>query len=267
MTADSDDVEHDTDRDDPTPPPPLPGSVPPRLLASHLSSLHSALPLSALHPPPSMDSSSTDVLQRSFDTFNALDYNRDHALGLDELKTALTLFSNLPDEPTAVPVVSPDDARGIMDIVAGPDASTLSFSQFHNVYSAVNILHQLSKQDLPHLRPKDVKRALIAAGITPTQSQLDAMMVLGDAYSTFDKRGRVDIQEFLRIYTQARTNATHVFLHSWFYAGRNSTAMRKPVEMSPFQDFLAGTAAGVSLTLVGHPFDTIKGSDTALDVA
>ena len=214
-----------------------------------------------------MDSSSTDVLQRSFDTFNALDYNRDHALGLDELKTALTLFSNLPDEPTAVPVVSPDDARGIMDIVAGPDASTLSFSQFHNVYSAVNILHQLSKQDLPHLRPKDVKRALIAAGITPTQSQLDAMMVLGDAYSTFDKRGRVDIQEFLRIYTQARTNATHVFLHSWFYAGRNSTAMRKPVEMSPFQDFLAGTAAGVSLTLVGHPFDTIKGSDTALDVA
>ena len=197
--------------DDPTPPPPLPGSIP----SSSLNSLQS---LSALHPPPSIDSSSTDVLQRAFDTFNALDYNGDHQLRIDELKAALTLFSHLPDDPNAVPVVSPDDARAIMDVVAGPTASTLSFSQFHNVYSAVNILHQLSKQDLPHLRSKDVKRALMAAGITPTQSQLDAMMVLGDAYSTFDKRGRVDIKEFLRIYTQARTNATHVFLHSWLDA-------------------------------------------------
>ena len=50
-----------------------------------------------------------------------------------------------------------------------------------------------------------------------------------------------------------------VVVYRRFYAGRNSTAMRKPVEMSPFQDFLAGTTAGVSLTLVGHPFDTIKG--------
>ena len=188
---------------EPLPPTPLPGSIP------EISAL------SSMHPPPTIDSSATDVLQRSFDTFNTLDYNDDRTLGVDQLKAALNLFAHLPDEPDAVPVVSPDDARAVMDIVAGPTATTLSFSQFHNVYSAVNILHQLSKQDLPHLRVKDVKRALIAAGIVPTQSQLDAMMVLGDAYSTFDKRGRVDIKEFLRIYTQARTSATHVFLHSW----------------------------------------------------
>ena len=36
-------------------------------------------------------------------------------------------------------------------------------------------------------------------------------------------------KEFLRIYTQSRANSpSHVFLHSWFHAGRNSTASRKP---------------------------------------
>ena len=208
-----------------------------------------------------MDSSSTDVLQRSFDTFNALDFTAATTRSALTSSRRPSLSSlNLPDDPTAVPVVSPDDARGIMDIVAGPDVDhALLLPIPQRLLRRQHSPPAQSSQELPHLRPKDVKRALIAAGITPTQSQLDAMMVLGDAYSTFDKRGRVDIKEFLRIYTQARTNATHVFLHSWFYAGRNSTAMRKPVEMSPFQDFLAGTAAGVSLTLVGHPFDTIKG--------
>ena len=233
------------------------------------SSLPSSTSLSHTHPPPSSTFSTTDVLQRSFDTFNALLPNS-HASSptIDEaaLKVALQLLASTPSPsaspsaspspPSSVPVVSPADARAIMDIVAGPDADRLTFSQFHNVYAAVNILNHLSKQDLPHLRLKDVKRALISAGINPTQAQLDGMMVLGDQYSTFDKRGQLEFKEFLRIYNQARTNPAHVFLHSWFAAGRNSTAMRKPVEVSPMQDFLAGTAAGVSLTLVGHPFDT-----------
>lgn len=30
------------------------------------------------------------------------------------------------------------------------------------------------------------------------------------------------------------------------------------LEASPLQDFVAGTAAGVAITLVGHPFDTVK---------
>ena len=30
------------------------------------------------------------------------------------------------------------------------------------------------------------------------------------------------------------------------------------IEVSAFQDFVAGTMAGVALTLVGHPFDTVK---------
>ena len=178
-------------------------------------------------------------------------------ISMEGLKRALHLFADSSD-PSSVPIVSVDDARAVMDIVAGPQSSTLTFSQFHNVYAALFILSKISKQDLPHLRMKDVRRALTSAGINPTQAQLDAMMVLGDAYKTFDKRGNIEFKEFLRIYTESRTNATHVFLHSWFAAGRNSTAMRKPVEMSPFQDFLAGTTAGVSLTLVGHPFDTIK---------
>ena len=65
----------------------------------------------------------------------------------------------------------------------------------------MNILQKLSAQDLPHLRMKDVRRALISAGINPTQAQLDQMMVLGDAYKTFDKRGQLEFKEFLRIYT------------------------------------------------------------------
>ena len=215
--------------------------------------------LSITHPPPSADSSTTDVLQRSFDTFNALisSDHRDLTIGLDGLKRALQLFAQSNDA-SSVPIVHVDEARAIMDIAAGAHSERLTFSQFHNVYAALNILQKLSAQELPHLRMKDVRRALISAGINPTQAQLDQMMVLGDAYKTFDKRGQIEFKEFLRIYTSSRTNPSHVFLHSWFHAGRNSTAMRKPVEMSPFQDFLAGTAAGVSLTLVGVSSDSSR---------
>ena len=230
--------------------PPSPSTA----LSSPSSSLPSSSSLSQSHPPPSSNFSTSDVLQRSFDTFNALlpPSHSSHTIDESALRVALQLFASTPD--SSVPVVDPHDARAIMDIVAGPDADRLTFSQFHNVYAAVNILHHLSKQDLPHLRMKDVKRALISAGINPTQAQLDQMMVLGDQYSTFDKRGQLEFKEFLRIYNSSRTNPAHVFLHSWFAAGRNSTAMRKPVEVSPMQDFLAGTCAGVSLTLVGHPY-------------
>lgn len=37
--------------------------------------------------------------------------------------------------------------------------------------------------------------------------------------------------------------------------------------ISPVQDFFAGTLAGVSLTLVGHPFDTVVSRVTAAAVA
>ena len=205
------------------------------------------------------------MLQRSFDLFTALDAEQRRVIGIEQLKEALRLFS-VSDDPQSVPVVSGEDARVIMDIVAGQQASELSFSQFHAVYAAVNILHQLSKEDLPHLRMKDVRCALISAGIVPTQEQLDSMMILSDSVATYDRR-HISISDFLRIYDSTRHNATHTFLHSWFYAGRNSTAMRKPVQLSPFQDFLAGTAAGVSLTLVGHPFDTIKGQPAARTAA
>ena len=56
-----------------------------------LESLSPDTSLSITHPPPSADSSTTDVLQRSFDTFNALISPdlADLTIGLDGLKRAL----------------------------------------------------------------------------------------------------------------------------------------------------------------------------------
>lgn len=59
-------------------------------------------------------------------------------------------------------------------------------------------------------------------------------------------------------HTRTTTDAHDLFLHSWFQAGRNSTPFNRPIEISPVQDFIAGTMAGVSLTLVGHPFGQSK---------
>lgn len=50
-----------------------------------------------------------------------------------------------------------------------------------------------------------------------------------------------------------------LFLHSWYQAGRTQFLHhRLHQDTSPLQDLVAGTAAGVALTIVGHPFDTVK---------
>lgn len=145
-----------------------------------------------------------------------------------------------------------------MDITAGPDAEHLNFAQFYQVYAALNIMSQLQQEDLRHLEPDNVKAALRRAGVNPTKAQLEQMFVLGDKYNTYDKLGSLNFIEFLRIYVTTPVNHHEHFLHSWYAAGRNSMPYNRPVEISPFHDFVAGTAAGVALTVVGHPFDTVK---------
>lgn len=207
---------------------------------------------------------------------------------LDQLHTVLSLF-----EPLGLPALSTDETKQIMDLVIqstnhpSSQATTqpitqlikssdqpliqsanqtrqstsqpmLTFSQFHSIYSSCIILAALSKTDLPHLRMKDVRRALLHAGFNPTQHQLESMFVLGDQYRTHDRSGPIDLLSFVRIYLEGSFDHTELFLHSWFHAGRNSTPYNRPVEISPSEDFLAGTAAGVALTLVGHPLDTLK---------
>ena len=73
---------------------------------------------------------------------------------------------------------------------------------------------------------------------------------------TPDLTGPVKFLDFFRVFhhTRTTTDAHDLFLHSWFQAGRNSTPFNRPIEISPVQDFIAGTMAGISLTLVGHPF-------------
>lgn len=108
----------------------------------------------------------------------------------------------------------------------------------------------------------------------------------------------IDFHQLLRIYLAAPRTEGELFLHSWYQAGRtNFLHHRQHLEASPIQDlvagnylficlsppipfyhattdflfphlslsyyaslylFLIGTAAGVALTIVGHPFDTVK---------
>ena len=207
---------------------------------------------SIAHIPFPSSSSSSDVLQRSYELFNQLDAAHSHRLDAHALGAVLDLFRD-----GELGTIEFDDARTVLSTVSG-GSETISFSQFHSVYAALMTLRALTPTTMgAALRKKDVKEALLRVGLIPTQAQIDRMFVLGDEYRTLDRRGPLKFTEFLRIYQSSMDNSD-VFLHSWYSAGRNSTPYNKPVKISPVQDFMAGTAAGAALTFVGHPFDTVK---------
>jgi len=196
-----------------------------------------------------------DIVQEAFDVFCELDRDKDRRVTEEDLRRLLRVFSNLIG-------VKESDAHAIMEVCEGKDAQYINFSDFHNIYSALIICSHLQRTDVSRLRVDDVRECLIKAGITPTKQQVEGMFLLGEHSGTFDPQQHrsVPFLDFFRIFLHTRTSsdAHDLFLHSWFLAGRNSTPFNKSLEISPIQDFVAGTLAGVALTLVGHPFDTIK---------
>lgn len=126
----------------------------------------------------------------------ALDRNGDRLIDIGELRELLRQYSSVVS-------ISDSDAQTIMDMCSQPDSQMLQFSEFHNIFCAVQICAQLQHEDMLHLRMRDVKERLVAAGINPTQTQVESMFLLGDAYQTYggenDKIERMRMREMFRL--------------------------------------------------------------------
>ncbi len=138
-----------------------------------------------------------------------------------------------------------------------PPVTSLSFSEFYSFYSSLLTHACFTSKDLHHLDFRELKRKLESQGINPSKSQIENMLLLNDLFKTYDLRGSLEYIPFLKLFIHTTTlneSVAHssLFLHSWFNAGRNSTPYNKPIEISPVQDFMAGTSAGIFLTIVGQ---------------
>ena len=194
-----------------------------------------------------------DIVQRTYDTFTQLDKDKSGTIERDELAYAINSFTDKVN-------VTLSQCSDIIELASKHDNERkhLTFSEFFNVYSALNILSQLQSSDIHKLNTQDLKRALIESGINPSPRQLQRMFILADKYRTYDRTGKINFLEFLQVFTDTPLSSQQLFLHSWYTAGRNSTPFNRPANIDPVHDFVAGTCAGIALTIVGHPFDTIK---------
>ncbi len=139
----------------------------------------------------------------------------------------------------------------------------LTFSEFYSLYACLTILVIFfgESQSSKRLHVQDVRRALNQAGLEATEDQVAGMFIVGDKEKKLGHRiEEINLEQFVEIYINTRNAVAtgHVFLRNWFAAGKTLQAVRKTAEITPSQDFLAGTFAGVALTIVGHPFDTVK---------
>lgn len=176
------------------------------------------------------------------------------------------------------------EAEQLLRVADVTGRNTLRFSEFYAVFACLTLLE--SKFGLlqeTYLTSKQVKAALAEAGLAPTERQLKEMFRLTTTRSSGGKAGagaggsasqqgvggvdggggggvgedgaRIELVDLFSIYINSPRSESDLFFRSWFQAGRG---LKKHVHISPFHDFVAGTFAGVALTLVGHPFDTIK---------
>lgn len=195
------------------------------------------------------------TLQRAFDAFIDHDIDGDRLINEAELASALnSSFRTLQ--------IHSDDVSKIM--TGASQSGKMTFSQFYTVFACLTLIDEhFHVSDISKLQPDHVRRALLEVGLTPTKGQIEAMFELGDLYKSHELVGRISVNELLKVYFDHANKLSRenkeLFLHSWYAAGRNSTPYNQPIaDISPVEDFVAGTFAGVALTLVGHPFDTVK---------
>jgi len=212
------------------------------------------------------------ILQGCWDMFHRLDTDKDGLISCEDLHKGLLEFSE---------DFSPEES---MRIFAAADTSgnhVLGFAEFFNVYAClVALREQFKVAHVGQLQAEQVKRGLLQAGLPANRDQVESMFVLCDNSTSKGERPphHLSFAQLLGLYnsTAPVPSVTSHFITQWHAAaarrllphmpgraagGEEIQDFRRappPAEISPLEDFVSGTAAGVAITLVGHPFDTVK---------
>jgi len=128
----------------------------------------------------------------------------------------------------------------------------LTLEEFVTLCTGLRVFGELvSIRDRDRISLESLEHGLTKSGIQPSEAHVRRMFALADT----NNDGTLDLEEFLKVYL---SSPTHVdFVQSWYLSGRNRHHVHAE-EISPKDDFIAGTFAGVAIILVSHPFDTIK---------
>jgi len=188
------------------------------------------------------------LVQQAFDAFVTHMGRKSHTVTIPELGAALHDLN--------VPVPN-DELRDVVRASTISSSTQIDFYEFYSLFLGTTIFYKLANGKGAHLLPQDLQSSLEEAGFTPSMAEVQAMI---EKASSGDNKGLLSIQDFLTIYLADYENTFHPhplpFLTTWWRSSRE--AIPKSQELTDSQDFIAGTAAGVAITLVGHPFDTIK---------
>eukprot|EP00808_Paulinella_micropora_P003539 g2692.t1 len=139
----------------------------------------------------------------------------------------------------------------------------LCFSEFYSLFACLTVLIDFfgkKAKRAKRLHIKDVRRALATVGLDATENQVARMFIMGDQDRRTGKQiQEIDVETFVKIYLeQQREIHGHIFLRKWYAAGKSFQTLRTTAEVTPTEELIAGTWAGIALTVVGHPFDTVK---------
>jgi len=202
-----------------------------------------------------VDATRLAVIQRAFDAFTQLDTDKDYMIDIDQLERGLKLLE--PNRQFTRPEI-----EEIFRTADTTRTGRLHFAEFYSICACLALLEYrfgLSGGETS-LTPLQVKTALKQAGLSLADEQLEHMFRVRDhTGAQHTRRDKLSFPQILQIYLAAPRTEGELFLHSWYQAGRTTFLHHKQhFEASPLQDLIAGTAAGVALTLVGHPFDTVK---------
>lgn len=222
-----------------------------------------ALPTS---PPPSSTRTYTKdhsnhnngggLLQQAFDAYHRYARDEDHLVRDSALQTVLA--------DHGVPMHE-GDVKRILDAVDTKGRGSLNFEQFYHVFVGLKIFHSFDKRDRGSIHREELRNALRSVSLHPEEERLDDMLAMTEPVHPT----KVTFPEFLEIFVEAQREddphkveryLKHALSYWYTGAGLPLPGGMLPMaqQLTPLQDFLAGTLAGVAITLVGHPFDTIK---------
>lgn len=139
---------------------------------------------------------------------------------------------------------------------------SLNFQEFFIIFNALTIFqlvlaqNEASTETTPAaITPAHVRARLRQAGFYADEKTILSMM--GEAKLTQD--GTIHFYEFLKMYFDQMKQKSRIqpdveFFTTWYQRCRE----RKRQAITPREDLIAGTCAGIAICLVGHPFDTVK---------
>jgi len=202
------------------------------------------------------------LLQQAFDAYHRY-LPHDQKQDQQHFVSASALQKILADN--GVPMREGDLQRILGAVAIGPGRDSLNFEQFYHIFVGLKIFHSFDKRERGSIHREELRKALRSVSLNPGEDRLDDMLAMTEPAHP----SRLTFPEFLEIYAEAqREDDPHRierYLHhalSYWYTGAGvplrGGMMPTTQQLTPLQDFLAGTVAGIAITLVGHPFDTIK---------